>query len=137
MSITRFKTFALMVVIAASVSTLGCGDDEVTFQDQATIRITNRTGGKILRVFFKTCGAALWGEDRLPSDPVTGVIEVNASRDLSVEAGCYDLKADHFSGPTSEPEPLPEVIREAALVTVGAVYQWDVLAEVDDPGGPG
>ncbi len=137
MSVTRFKTFVLLAAIAVSVSALKCGDDGVTFEDPATIRITNRTGGKILRVFFKTCGAALWGQDRLPADPVQGVIEVNASKDLMVEAGCYDLKADHFSGPDPEPEPLPEVIREAALVNAGAVFEWDVLAEVDDPGGPG
>lgn len=133
MSVTRLKNFVLLAAIAASITTLGCGDDEITFQDPATIRVTNLTGGKILNVFFKDCEAALWGEDRLdPVDPVLGVIEVNASKDFTVEAGCYDLRALHLAGPDAG--ALLEVIREAAIVDSDEVFLWDV--EPEDPVDP-
>jgi hypothetical protein len=134
MSVTRLKNFVLMAVIAVSIPTLGCGEDEITFTDPATIRVTNLTGGKILNVFFKDCGAALWGEDRLdPIDPVEGVIEVNASKDFTVEAGCYDFRALHLEGP--DPGPLLEVILEARLIASAAVFEWFV--EAQDPVDPG
>ncbi len=131
MSSTRFKTFALLATIAVAVPLLGCGSDEngIVFEDPATITVRNLTNGKILRVFFKTCGAALWGSDRLPSDPIEGVINVGASKSFTVEAACYDLKADHFSGPNPEEEPLPTVTRLGVLVTSAAPFLWDVEPE--------
>ena len=134
MSVIRFRTFALVAAIAATVPLAGCGDDEeILFEDPATITVRNQTNGKILRVFFKTCGAASWGNDRLPDDPVEGVINVGSSKSFTVAAGCYDMKADHFSGPNPEPEPLPEVILTGGNVTSTAPFIWDVMEKDSDP----
>lgn len=130
MSGTRFRTFTLLATIAVAAPFLGCGSEEngITFEDPATITVQNLTNGKILRVFFKACGAASWGLDRLPSDPIEGVINVGSSKTFTVEAGCYDLKADHFSGPDPEPDPLPTVERFGVLVESSSPFTWRVEA---------
>lgn len=131
---TRVRIVALLAAIAVAVPLAGCGDDEEgpMFQDPATITVLNQTNGRILQVFFRTCGAAQWGSDRLPDDPVDGVIQVGASRSFTVEAGCYDMRAVHFSGPETEEPPLPEVIRTGVTVTSSAPFLWTVMPE-DDP----
>ncbi len=133
MSGTGFRTLALLATIAVAVPLAGCGSDEngIVFEDPATITVRNLTNGKILRVFFKTCGAAAWGSDRLPNDPIEGVIDVGTSRSFTVEAGCYDMKADHFTGPEPEPDPLPTVEQFGIIVASSAPFIWDVTPEED------
>ncbi len=113
----------------------GCGDSTSgpTIENPMTIRITNNTLGKVLFVFFRECGAANWGIDRLDNHPVTGVIEIGASKNFTEEAGCWDLRADHKSGPEDQ-DPLETQIEQSVIVAVGTTYEWTLKQA--EQGGP-
>ena len=113
----------------------GCGDSSTgpVIQNPMTIRITNNTLGKVLFVFFKQCGAANWGVDRLDNHPVTGVIDVGDSKDFTEEAGCWDLRADHKTGPEDQ-DPLETQTELGVINDVGDTYAWTL--NQSEQGGP-
>ena len=117
-------TLALMGVLALGL-VAGCGDSSgpQVIENPMTIRIVNNTAGKVLFVFFKGCGATSWGIDRLPNDPVTGVIEVGASKNFTEEAGCWDLRADHKTGPEVA-DPLETQTLENQIIDEDEVLTW-------------
>ena len=124
---------ALMGVMALGL-VAGCSDSSgpPVIQNPMTIRITNNTLGKVLFVFFKGCGETSWGIDRLPNHPVEGVIEVGASKDFTEEAGCWDLRADHKTGPEVA-DPLATLTLENQIIDKDEVLTW-TLTQVQEGG---
>jgi hypothetical protein len=101
------------------------------FENPSTVRVINNLGGPVLFFFVRGCGTTDWGDDLLPLDPVEGTIQPGASKDFTVEAGCYDFKADHLE--TIDPGPLvtKETYDQAASPV--AIVTWTLEAT---PGGP-
>ena len=106
----RWMPVFALVAVAWIVSACGDGDvlpPEPTFENPSTIRVVNRLGGPVIYVFAKPCGTNDWGEDLFgTTDPIEGTIQPGNAKDFTVEAGCYDLRADHLA--TTEPGPLIE-----------------------------
>ena len=129
----RFPRSKLVSILAAGVllGAVACSSDGPTqpppIQNPATIRVINGTSGKIIFLFFRDCGSTNWGDDRLPEDPVTGVIVPTESKDFTVEEGCYDLRADHLEGP--QPGPLVTETSLNRVVIKGTTLTWVVSGE--------
>ena len=120
---------AMMLPIAA------CSDDNgpmgPPIQNPATIRVVNNLGGPVLFFRVRACGTTDWGDDLLPTDPIEGTIQPGASKDFTVEAGCYDLQAQHLE--TTDPGPLltKEIFDQNASTV--AILSWTLE---DTPSGP-
>lgn len=98
---TRAGAVALLLVVGA------CGDSAPTgptFQNPSTIRVDNQLQGPVLFFRVRACGTVDWSEDLLSNHPVDGTIQPGATKDFTVEAGCYDLQAQHLATP--DPGPL-------------------------------
>ncbi|MDX1395008.1 MAG: hypothetical protein R3195_11475 [Gemmatimonadota bacterium] len=130
--ILRIAAGALAAV--AIVSLAACSDDEPTgpdFENPSTIIVENQLFGPVLFFRVRACGTSDWGDDLLPLDPVEGTIQPGDSKNFTVEAGCYDLQAQHLE--TTDPGPLltkEDFDRVASPVTP---ITW-VLEEL--PAGP-
>jgi hypothetical protein len=126
----RSRTVLASLFVGATILVAGCSDgagNGVTFINPSTIRVTNNLGGPILFFFARPCGTTDWGQDMLPNDPVEGTIQPGTSKNFTVEAGCYDLRADHLA--TIDPGPLltKEIFDQVATPLTALV--WD-LSEV-------
>ncbi len=141
---TRTRMFSLLATVALAVTLAGCGDDTPTgpdFQNPSTIRIVNELQGPVLFVSFRTCDTTEWGDDQLairarrlgkdPNDPLESVIQPTDAKDFTVEAGCYDLRADHLE--TTDPGPLLIKMIEDVVVSPTASFNWPLTAA---PAGP-
>jgi len=125
------KFAGLFVVSALALAVVGCGDDPVdptqNFVNPSTVRVTNNLGGSVLFFRVRTCGTSDFGPDLLSNDPVTGVIPVGTTKEFTVEAGCYDLKAEHLE--FAMPGPLLEKTIFDQTASPIAALTW-VLEEV-------
>ncbi len=131
----KLKILTLLAVGLTIVPLLGCGDDEgpgMTFVNPSTIRVVNDLEGPVLFFFARPCGTTDWGEDLLPSDPVNGTIQPGNSKDFTVEAGCYDLRAQHLE--TVDPGPL--ITKEIFDQTASPVSILTWRLSEGAPGGP-
>ena len=113
--------------LAACFTPAGTG----TCMNPSTIRVQNNLLGPVLFFKVRVCGTTVFSPDLLSNDPVEGKIQPGDQKDFQVEAGCYDLRAEHLM--TTDPGPL--VIEELADVSVSGVsiFTW-TLSET--PGGP-
>ncbi len=140
---TRTRLFTLLAAVALALPLAGCGDDPPTgpnFENPSTIRISNELMGPVLFVFFRPCGTTEWGEDQLairavrlgknPNDPIESVIQPTEAKDFTVEAGCYDLRADHLESP--EPGILIIKTRDNVVVSPVSPFEW-ALTEAPTP----
>ena len=129
-----FPVFAL-AAIAWSLS--GCGDSdagpmEPMFDNPSTVRVVNRLAGPILFVHAKPCGTQAWGEDLFrTNDPIEGTIQPGNSRDFTVEAGCYDLRARHLA--STEAGPLIEKFAFSQAASPVTPVIWTLEEDSRDP----
>ncbi|MFV1987128.1 MAG: hypothetical protein ACC682_07590 [Gemmatimonadota bacterium] len=132
---TILKFVGMMTAVIMLVSIAGCSDSSgpqlPIFDNPSTVRVVNDLLGPVLFFRVRGCGTTDWGEDLLPTDPVEGTIQPGNSKDFTVEAGCYDLQAQHLE--TTDPGPL--VTKEIFDVSASPVtiFTW-TLEEV--PAGP-
>ena len=132
----RNRKLAGVLLFAAMLSPLaGCGDDPFdpiqNFVNPSTIRVKNDLMGPVLFFFVRSCGTTAFSEDLLSNDPVEGTIQPGAQKDFTVEAGCYDLFAQHLE--TSEPGPLTDKMIFDQIASPVTALIW-VLDEIT--GGP-
>lgn len=127
-SCRRLQALITLGLIAAALS-LGCGgDDGMTNPDNpATIRIQNNMIGPVIFVFFRSCGSFQWGEDRLGE---TERIEPGDDREWTVEAGCWDLRADVLNAPAGEATEILEETNLGNEIAEAEEFLWLL-------GGPG
>ena len=119
----------------AIVSLAACSDDEPTgpeFENPSTVRVVNQLFGPVLFFRVRACGTSAWGDDLLPLDPVEGTIQPGASKDFTVEAGCYDFQAQHLE--TTDPGPL---ITKETFDRVASPVTTVTWVLEDLPAGPG
>lgn len=136
MNMLRKRTLPLLIALGAvSAGVTACGDDGTTgpvFTNPATVTIQNELPGPVLFVYARACGTTDWGEDLLPPGPVEGTIQPGASKDITLEAGCYDLRADALPGT----EPSPNLVMHEALnsqLTTAQPLIWILRSEPEDP----
>lgn len=134
--LVRNRTLPLLLAVGMmSPLVVACGDDGTTgpvFQNPATITVQNELQGPVLFFYAKPCGTMDWGEDLLPPGPVEGTIQPGESKDITVEAGCYDLRADALPSP----EPSPNLIMyeyENNQVTSAQPFLLILRADPDTP----
>lgn len=125
-----------LTVAAIALPLMGCGEEAVapepTLNNPATIRVRNNLGGAVLFFYKRDCGTEEWSVDLLPNDPVGGTIQPGASKDFTVEAGCYDLWARHLE--TVDPGPLVDKQLFNQSVSQVSVFIWDLDDIGDGPG---
>lgn len=120
---------ALVLPIAA------CNSDKVTgppIENPSTIRVVNNLFGPVLFFYVRACGTTDWGEDLLPLDPIEGTIQPGDSKDFTVEAGCYDLRARHLE--TADPGPLIDKEEQDVNASPLAIHTWVLQDLPQDPG---
>jgi len=134
--LVRKRTLPLLIAIGTmSPLVAACGDDGPTgpnFTNPATITVQNELPGPVLFFRARPCGTTDWGEDLLPSDPIAGTIQPGESKDITVEAGCYDLQAQALPGT----EPSPNLITYEVFdqqVTTSQAFTWILRSDPDDP----
>jgi hypothetical protein len=129
------KFVGTLTAVIMLVSIAGCSSDDgpmnPIFINPSVVRVENNLSGPVLFFRVRGCGTTDWGEDLLPTDPINGTIQPGASKDFTVEAGCYDLQAQHLE--TTDPGPLitKEIFDVAASPVT--IFTWP-LDEV--PTGP-
>ncbi|WP_428276558.1 hypothetical protein [Candidatus Palauibacter sp.] len=131
------KRYAIVAIVAIGLSLAACGEDdpvvpEPMFDSPSTVRVVNRLLGPVIYVFARPCGMSDWGSDLLGTDhPVEGTIQPGGQRDFTVEAGCYDFRAQHLE--TTEPGPLLEkmLFNQAASPVTPVI--WTLEVEPVDP----
>ncbi|MDE2720421.1 hypothetical protein [Candidatus Palauibacter polyketidifaciens] len=131
------KRYAIVAVMAIGLSLAACGEDdpvvpEPMFDSPSTVRVVNRLFGPVIRFFARPCGTSDWGQDLFGTDhPVEGTIQPGDSRDFTVEAGCYDLRAEYLE--TTEPGPLMAkmIFNQAATPVTPVIWTLE-----DDPANP-
>ena len=131
------KRYAIVALVAIGLSLAACGDSdpvvpEPVFDSPSTVRVVNRLLGPVIYVFARPCGTSDWGSDLLGTDhPVEGTIQPGESKDFTVEAGCYDLRADHLE--TIPPAPLitKMLFNQAASPVTPVIWTLE-----DDPVDP-
>lgn len=124
----------MLAAVVMAVSIAACSDSEPTappLQNPSTIRVENNLGGPVLFFFVRACGSTDWGEDLLPLDPVQGTIQPGSSKDFTVEAGCYDMQAQHLE--TTDPGPLLTKETFDQTASTVSILTWSLE---DTPGGP-
>ena len=62
--------------------------------DGATVELANDSSSTIVFVYASTCDEDTWGEDLLPVD----ILEPGSGATITMDAGCWDLKAVTDSG---------------------------------------
>lgn len=133
--LVRIRQLALVLAMGAVAPFFGaCSDDGPTqpvFQNPATITVNNQLMGPVLFFRVRACGTTDWGQDLLPSDPVEGTIQPGTSKDFTVEAGCYDMQAQHLE--STDPGPLitKEILNN--VVTASQGFTWDLREDPEDP----
>lgn len=108
MSLKNGTWIRTLMVAAVALPLAACGDDTLDpgeqFENPSTVRVQNELMGPILFFHARACGTTNWGPDLLPLGPVEGTIQPGDSKDFTVEAGCYDFRAQHLE--TTDPGPL-------------------------------
>ncbi len=129
--------FAVFAVAAVALSLAACGDSDPTvpepmFENPSTIRVVNRLTGPVIFVYARPCGTSDWGADLFgTNDPIDGTIQPGGSRDFTVEAGCYDLRARHLE--STEPGPLLEKVTFNQAVSPITPVTWTLEDDPRDP----
>ena len=133
----RLKWLPAFAVAAIALSLSGCGEGdpvapEPMFDNPSIVRVVNRLQGPVLFVHAKPCGTNDWGQDLFgTNDPIEGTIQPGGSRDFTVEAGCYDLRARHLE--STEPGPIIEkfAFNQAASPVTPVI--WTLEEDSRDP----
>ena len=131
------KRYAIVAIVAIGLSLAACGDSdpvdpEPMFDSPSTVRVVNRLLGPVILFYARPCGTSDWGSDLFGTDhPVDGTIQPGGSKDFTVEAGCYDLRAEHLE--TTEPGPLftKMIFNQSATPVTPVVWTLE-----DDPVDP-
>lgn len=131
----RIRPLLLVLAIGAAAPLfVACSDDGPTqpvVQNPATITVNNQLMGPVLFFRVKACGTADWGQDLLPADPVEGTIQPGTSKEFTVEAGCYDMQAQHLESPDPGPLVKKEIFNN--VVTESQGFTWDLMEDPDQP----
>ena len=131
----RQKRYAIVAVMTMGLALSACGDSGSigpTFDSPSTVRVVNQLFGPVIYFFARPCGAADWGHDLFGTDdPVAGTIQPGQSRDFTVEAGCYDLRAQYLE--STEPGPLLEKTLFSQTASPVTPVVWTLE---DDPADP-
>jgi hypothetical protein len=134
--LVRMRTLLLPLALGVIAPIVGaCGSDTPSgpvFQNPATVRVQNELMGPVLFFRARPCGTTDWGLDLLPSDPIAGKIQPNESKDITVEAGCYDMQAQSLPTPNPSPELVTTEIFDAQVTAIQP-YVWILHAEPDNP----
>lgn len=129
------KPLRLALLAAVAISFGACSEDAgpggMMFVNPSTIEVENLLAGPIIFFNARSCGTTSWGPDLLPADPAEGTIQPGETRAFTVEAGCYDLRAQHLA--TTDPGPLIEKIVENVVASPVTTYKWTLE---DTPTGP-
>lgn len=136
-------TAAAAVLLAAAAcadanapegGTIGCftpAGSGATCINPSTIRVQNDLDGPVLFFKVRACGTTQFSEDLLPPDTINGTIQPGTQKDFEVEAGCYDLQAEHLE--TTDPGPLLTKSISDVSVSPVAIFTWTLT---EAPGGP-
>ncbi len=133
----RKAWFPVIALAAIAWSLSGCGDSdpmvpEPTFDNPSTVRVINRLAGPVLFVHAKPCGTQDWGEDLFRTNhPIEGTIQPGNSRDFTVEAGCYDLRARHLETTEAGPQIEKFAFNQAASPVTPII--WTLEEDSRDP----
>lgn len=133
---TSWRTIAALLALAVVLPFAACSDNSPTgpnIENPATIRVQNDLFGPVIFFRARACGTTDWGADLLdPIDPIEGTIQPGDSHEFTVEAGCYDLQAQHLE--TTDPGPLltKETFDFQATTVTAQVWTLQEL-----PAGPG
>ncbi len=129
------RVLAVAAVAAVAVPMAACNGDngnQMMFVNPSTVRVTNNLAGPVLFFRVRACGTTNWGNDLLPNDPVNGRINPGNSRDFTVEAGCYDLQAQHLPDDQGPGQLVTKEIMNQIASPV-AILTWELT---EAPGGP-
>lgn len=85
------------LLLVAALAATACRD--ATGLQDATITLVNQSALRVEYVFISQCTDPDWGPDRLEADEI---IAAGASRQFTVEAGCWDMQAQLEDGRTVE-----------------------------------
>ena len=137
----RFEIARRSLILATAALALpACGDDGSLPPDvRGTIQVVNQSlEFHILTFQDRACGTTIWDLDLLTNDPCTqeggaGCIAPQHSRQFTVEAGCYDLKAVFADQNANEFVGSDSTLN--FIVLAGETATWN--ADLDRvPGGP-
>lgn len=89
----RNKLTAFAVAALLSITTAACGSDSngPSAPRNGTITMLNESDAPIDAVYISSCSDDSWGADRLPAGET---IATGATRNFTMPAGCYDIKAN-------------------------------------------
>lgn len=89
----RNKLAAFAAVALLSVASAACGSDSngPSAPRNGTITMLNQSDAPIDAVYISSCSDESWGPDRLAAGES---IATGQSRDFTLPAGCYDIKAN-------------------------------------------
>lgn len=137
MRYVRLRWFPVVALAAIALAVSGCGEGdpvvpEPMFDNPSIVRVVNRLQGPVLFVHAKPCGTNDWGQDLFgTNDPIEGTIQPGGSRDFTVEAGCYDLRARHLE--STEPGPIIEKFAFNQAASPVTPIIWTLEEDSRDP----
>ncbi len=115
----------LLGVVLLGTVLVACGDDGPTEPTNTpNFRVENRVQGPILFLHTRPCGTSNWSLDLLPDHPVDGTIQPGESKDMYVEPGCHDFRAEHLE--TIEPGPVVPKFLLGQNVVAERVTTWTI-----------
>ena len=121
-------TAATTLAIAATIGACNSDSTNAPPDPDSSITLSNQTFGPVLRVWFKECGTANWGSDRLGAQEI---INPDMDRVFPIEQGCWDLQSERL--PTFEPGTPIFDTEFDVVVTPSAPFVWRIDGS---PGGP-
>ena len=117
-------------LVAVGAAACGGGTTNPTYDNPSELRIENGTRGSIIYVHARACGTTDWGDDLFMSDhPVDGTIAPDATRTFILEAGCYDIRAQHLE--SSIPGPLIDKFLNNQTLSTDSPVEWRVTHGTD------
>lgn len=118
----RLSAAALMVALLPALAACGGDDDGPSAPSgTGTLRLSNASEVSAWYVYVKACNASAWGADRLG----TSVLSHGESATLSLESGCYDLRA------LSDPDDDKSFERRALTVAASGTTQVQITDWAD------
>lgn len=133
----RQKWYGIVAIMTIGLALSACGDGdstgpEPTFDNPSTVRVVNQLFGPVIYFRARPCGTSDWGPDLFDTDdPVEGTLQPGQSRDFTVEAGCYDFRAEYLE--TTEPGPLLEMMIFDQIASPITPVVWTLEEDPVDP----